>query len=339
MLTSLARPGDAQYFANLGFDFSLPKPVITADLAHALIQTANSSEPTSQQKLLPASANNKKITIKPLPKSTRVLLVEDNAINQIVAKTLLTNLGAQVEIANNGEEALACLEKEYFDVILMDCQMPIMDGYTATRAIRNSQRDYNDIYIIAMTANAMSGDREKCINAGMNDYLTKPVDIIALENSLLNALNMSLEELESVSPTQTAQDITSKDNAINTADESNSDQIWGKGEFYKRVGQNQQLAERIVAMYCQDIPGEIDKLTQAMTAKDIKSIEAIAHKIKGSSANLEAKKLAQCALEIELDVKENNCVDIESLSIKLKDNFAELLVELEEFLAINVQDK
>ncbi|NQZ26284.1 MAG: response regulator [Colwellia sp.] len=339
MLTSLARPGDAQYFANLGFDFSLPKPVITADLAHALIQTANSSEPTSQQKLLPASANNKKITIKPLPKSTRVLLVEDNAINQIVAKTLLTNLGAQVEIANNGEEALACLEKDYFDVILMDCQMPIMDGYTATRAIRNSQRDYNDIYIIAMTANAMSGDREKCINAGMNDYLTKPVDIIALENSLLNALNMSLEELESVSPTQTEQDITSKDNAINTADESNSDQIWGKGEFYKRVGQNQQLAERIVAMYCQDIPGEIDKLTQAMTAKDIKSIEAIAHKIKGSSANLEAKKLAQCALEIELDVKENNCVDIESLSIKLKDNFAELLVELEEFLAINVQDE
>ncbi|MCJ8293100.1 MAG: response regulator [Colwellia sp.] len=334
MLTSLARPGDAQYFANLGFNFSLPKPVITADLAHALIQAANSNEPTNQQRLLPENTKNKKITIKPLPKSTRVLLVDDNSINQVVAKTLLTNLGAQVEIANNGKEALVCLEKDYFDVVLMDCQMPIMDGYTATRAIRKSQRDYNDIYIIAMTANAMSGDREKCINAGMNDYLTKPVDIIALENSLLNALNMPIEELEAVTHTQTETVVTS-----NTTEESNSHQIWGKDEFYKRVGQNQQLAERIVAMYCEDIPSEIDKLRQAMTVKDIKSIEAIAHKIKGSSANLEAKKLAQCALEIELDVKENNCVDIESLSIKLKDNFAELLVELEDFLAINVQDE
>ena len=339
MLTSLARPGDAQYFANLGFNFSLPKPVITADLAHALIQAANSTEPANQLRLSPANTKNKKITIKPLPKSTRVLLVDDNSINQVVAKNLLTNLGAQVEIANNGKEALVCLEKDYFDVVLMDCQMPIMDGYTATRAIRKSQRDYNDIYIIAMTANAMSGDREKCINAGMNDYLTKPVDIIALENSLLNALNMPLEELESITSTRTEQIITNEDNEINTADESNSHQIWGKDGFYKRVGQNQQLAERIVAMYCQDIPGEIDKLSQAMTAKDTKSIEAIAHKIKGSSANLEANNLAQCALEIELDVKENNCVNIESLSIKLKDNFAELLVELEEFLAINVQDE
>ena len=339
MLTSLARPGDAQYFANLGFNFSLPKPVITADLAHALIQAANSTEPANQLRLSPANTKNKKITIKPLPKSTRVLLVDDNSINQVVAKTLLTNLGAQVEIANNGKEALVCLEKDYFDVVLMDCQMPIMDGYTATRAIRKSQRDYNDIYIIAMTANAMSGDREKCINAGMNDYLTKPVDIIALENSLLNALNMPLEELESITSTRTEQIITNEDNEIHTADESNSHQIWGKDGFYKRVGQNQQLAERIVAMYCQDIPGEIDKLSQAMTAKDTKSIEAIAHKIKGSSANLEANNLAQCALEIELDVKENNCVNIESLSIKLKDNFAELLVELEEFLAINVQDE
>ena len=339
MLTSLARPGDAQYFANLGFNFSLPKPVITADLAHALIQAANSTEPANQLRLSPANTKNKKITIKPLPKSTRVLLVDDNSINQVVAKNLLTNLGAQVEIANNGKEALVCLEKDYFDVVLMDCQMPIMDGYTATRAIRKSQRDYNDIYIIAMTANAMSGDREKCINAGMNDYLTKPVDIIALENSLLNALNMPLEELESITSTRTEQIITNEDNEIHTADESNSHQIWGKDGFYKRVGQNQQLAERIVAMYCQDIPGEIDKLSQAMTAKDTKSIEAIAHKIKGSSANLEANNLAQCALEIELDVKENNCVNIESLSIKLKDNFAELLVELEEFLAINVQDE
>ncbi|ALO35672.1 hypothetical protein CMT41_13820 [Colwellia sp. MT41] len=336
MLTSLARPGDGQYFANIGFNFSLPKPVITADLAKALVQVLNDDKATSQQLTLPIKNISKPITMKPLPKSTRILLVEDNAINQVVAKTLLTNLGAQVEIANNGEKALLCLEKGYFDVVLMDCQMPVMDGYTATKTIRKSQHDYKDIYIIAMTANAMSGDREKCLAAGMNDYLTKPVDIIALEKSLLKALNMPLAQLEAVIPRRTEQNITNKNKAIKAVDESISNNVWGKAGFYKRVGENQPLAERIVAMYCQDMPDEIDKLSQAISAREIKSIAAIAHKIKGSSANLEATKLAQCALEIELDVKENNCGDIDVLSIKLKDNFTELLTELEEFIAVNV---
>ncbi|KGJ89133.1 response regulator [Colwellia psychrerythraea] len=347
MLTSLARPGDAQYFASLGFDFSLPKPVITADLANAIIQVVNGNEPTKTQPALPVKNDTKKITVKPLPKSTRILLVEDNSINQIVAKSLLTNLGAQVEIASNGKEALSCLENEHFDAVLMDCQMPIMDGYTATKAIRKSHRDYTDIYIIAMTANAMSGDRDKCIAAGMNDYLTKPVDIIALENSLLKALNLPLDQIEAITPQinepkvtepkVTEPKVTNNDTEVKPDEPSVSSNAWGKEEFYKRVGQNQQLAERIVTMYCQDMPAEIDKLSQAITAKDDKEIEAIAHKVKGSSANLEATILAQCALEIELAVKENNSDEIELLSIKLKDDFAELIAELEGFLAYNMQ--
>ncbi len=330
MLTSLARPGDAQYFANLGFDFSLPKPVITADLANALMQVVNGSKATEPNKARPKSNKNKPITFKPLPKSTRILLVEDNAINQIVAKSLLTNLGAQVKIASDGKEALSCLENDYFDAILMDCQMPIMDGYTATRAIRQSQHDYKDIHIIAMTANAMSGDRDKCIAAGMNDYLTKPVDIIALENSLLKAINTPLEEIEATDTEGIEQSIV---NNITTEEPSQVSETWGKTGFYKRVGNNQQLAERIVAMYCQDMPDEINKLGQAIKVRDDKKIEEIAHKIKGSSANLEATALAQCALDIELAVKENDSNNIELLSIKLNQSFAELIEVLEGFLA------
>ena len=342
MLTSLARPGDAQYFASIGFNFSLPKPVITADLAKALLQVLNDKNPTSLHAFSSARKSNKQITVKPLPKSTRILLVEDNPINQVVAKNLLINLGAQVEIANNGAEALACLERGHFDAILMDCQMPVMDGYTATRVIRKSHQDYNEIHIIAMTANAMSGDREKCLAAGMDDYLTKPIDTMSLENSLLNALNMPSEQRKTENSTIIAPEISSEDNEQEaeqeieqeTKQESDTSVIWGKTGFYKRVGNNQQLAERIVAMFCQDMPDEIEKLSQAIAVKDNKSIEAIAHKVKGSSANLEAIILSQCALKIELAVKEKNFADLELLSIELNKNFAELLKEFEQFLSV-----
>ena len=342
MLTSLARPGDAQYFAGLGFDFSLPKPVITADLANALMQVVNGSEPISPKPAPSKTNENKPITFKPLPKSTRILLVEDNAINQVVAKSLLTNLGAQVKIASNGKEALSCLEKDYFDAILMDCQMPIMDGYTATRAIRNSQHDYKDIYIIAMTANAMSGDRDKCIAAGMNDYLTKPVDIIALENSLLKAINTPLKEVKTTDIPPTEQKVVNNvdsEEPTEPAEQNQANEVWGKTGFYKRVGNNQQLAERIVTMYCQDMPDEIGKLGQAIKARDDKTIEAIAHKVKGSSANLEATELAQCALEIEIAVKEKNNEDIQLLAIKLDESFAELIKKLEDFLVASKGDQ
>lgn len=213
--------------------------------------------------------------------------------------------------------------------------MPIMDGYTATKTIRNSQHTYKDIYIIAMTANAMSGDREKCLAAGMNDYLTKPVDIIALENSLLNALNLPLDNLETVTSSNNEQKVISKPTEIDNSSKEVSTTVWGKEVFYKRVGQNKQLAERIVAMYCQDMPDEVNKLNQAISTRDLIAIEAIAHKIKGSSANLEATILAQCALDIELAVKENDCAGIEELSENLKHCFAELISVLEQFLTIN----
>jgi len=335
MLTSLAKPGDAQYFTDLGFDFSLPKPVITSDLARALVLVANKANTKISQNLLPAQSIGKKITVKPLPKSTRILLVEDNTINQIVAENLLIKLGAQVEIANNGQEALNLLEQDYYDVILMDCQMPIMDGYSATKTIRKSQQAYKNIHIIAMTANAMSGDRDKCINAGMNDYLTKPIDVEALENSLLKALNTPKTLVNSA---KSSNAIRNNDNTALTNTENKTDISWGKDAFYKRVGQNQLLAERIVTLFCQDMPIEMGSLTKAIKAKDYKLVGEIAHKVKGSSANLEAKKLAQCALNIELAINNKKMAELEQLLVTMHEDFAELINNLERFLANNTQN-
>lgn len=124
----------------------------------------------------------------------KVLLVEDNLINQEVAKELLADLGLTVCIANNGEEAIEQIKKNTFDVVFMDCQMPVMDGYSATEAIRSGAADTQtasnkEIPIIAMTANAIGGDKEKCLACGMNDYLSKPIEDEELNRVLLKYIN------------------------------------------------------------------------------------------------------------------------------------------------------
>ena len=116
-------------------------------------------------------------------RGSRVLLVEDNETNQELAVALLGTAGIEVRVAGNGQEALDWLGRQDFDVVLMDCQMPVMDGYAATRALRQSAR-WKSLPVIAMTANAMEGDRDRCLAAGMDDYLTKPISLQALGDAI-----------------------------------------------------------------------------------------------------------------------------------------------------------
>jgi CheY-like chemotaxis protein len=122
-----------------------------------------------------------------LPKAARLLVVEDNVVNQRVAKALLAKLGyGQVVIANNGQEGVEALARANFDLVLMDCQMPVMDGYAATAAIRDPASGVRNhrVPIVAMTANAVMGDRERCLASGMDDYISKPVQITTLAATL-----------------------------------------------------------------------------------------------------------------------------------------------------------
>jgi len=130
------------------------------------------------------------------PENTRVLLVEDNVVNQKVASVMLKKSNLEFSIANNGKEAISMLRTSVdevpFSIILMDCQMPVMDGYEATRLIRNGEgSEFNkNIPIIALTANAMKGDREKCLDAGMNEYLSKPIKMEFLIDMIQQLLNI-----------------------------------------------------------------------------------------------------------------------------------------------------
>jgi CheY-like chemotaxis protein len=172
MLTSIGEQGDMARCRELGVKAYLTKPIRQSALRHAIMSAMSSA---INQKAQPAL-----ITRRPLREATpglRILLAEDNVVNQALAKRLLEKMGHTVVIAANGSEALAAvLEMESFDAALMDVQMPQMDGFEATQAIREAeQTGGNHLPIIALTAHAMKGDEERCLAAGMDGYISKPI--------------------------------------------------------------------------------------------------------------------------------------------------------------------
>ncbi len=175
LMTSMGNRGDAVRFEKIGFSAYLTKPVKQGQLYDCLaLVCSNNDKPATHPRhgmiTTHALAENRK-------HNRRILLVEDNLINQKVALIILKKLGYHADVASNGREAIHALENKPYDIVFMDCQMPEMDGYEATAHIRNAKSKVlnPDLPIVAMTAHAMKGDREKCIGAGMDDYLTKPV--------------------------------------------------------------------------------------------------------------------------------------------------------------------
>lgn len=178
ILPSQGKRGDAAKFKAMGFDGYISKPIVQLTLLSVLQRIA--SVTVDNQRLITTHTARR-------PQFTgRVLVVEDNKTNQMVAKAILIKFGLQVEIAVNGEESLKSLENSPYDLVFMDCQMPIMDGYEATRSIRAPQSKVLDrvIPIVAMTAKAMQGDREKCLAVGMNDFIPKPIILSELQRIL-----------------------------------------------------------------------------------------------------------------------------------------------------------
>lgn len=200
MMTSMSERGDAEKFAKLGFHGYFPKPTTTEDLLKALAVVAQGGEALARAEPLvtrhflhETESSQRKINLA-AQHATRILVVEDNRVNQMVATGVLAKLGLDAGVAANGIEALRLLaqssKQKGYGLVLMDCQMPEMDGYQATKAIRKGQAgEHNSaIPIIAMTANAMQGDREKCLSVGMDDYLVKPIQVQQVKKILAHWL-------------------------------------------------------------------------------------------------------------------------------------------------------
>jgi len=183
LLSSSARRLDAAECHLTGFAASLTKPVRSSELFDCLITSLNSG-PVSQAPAEPAVEHEAVSEV-----LGTILLVEDNKVNQLVGSKVLKNLGYEFTIANNGVEAVSAFESGVYDAVLMDCQMPEMDGYEATAAIRRLEGTASHLPIIAMTAAAMEGDRERCMAAGMDDFITKPVRLEAVSTALERWVN------------------------------------------------------------------------------------------------------------------------------------------------------
>jgi CheY-like chemotaxis protein len=184
LMTLMGERGDGKRFQDIGFDAYLTKPVKQSQLYDCLAAV------TGLQKEAPADQAKAIVTRHSLAddkkRKVRILLAEDNIINTKVALHILERFGYNADAVPNGKEAIKALETASYDLVLMDCQMPEMDGYEATGEIRNPESKVLDhkVPIIAMTAHAMKGDREKCLEAGMDDYLSKPVNPQTLSDIL-----------------------------------------------------------------------------------------------------------------------------------------------------------
>jgi signal transduction histidine kinase/DNA-binding response OmpR family regulator len=190
MLTSVGKRGDAEHFHKLGFAAYLVRPVRQSQLLDCLRTVSEESAGIGEN--IPKHIVTRHTIAEGRRHSVRILLAEDNIVNQKIAlHTLHKKLGYHADVVSNGKEALETLRESDYDLVLMDCQMPEMDGYEATRIIRDESSSVRNhsIPVIAMTANAMKGDREKCIESGMDDYVTKPIDVNKLSESIRRHLH------------------------------------------------------------------------------------------------------------------------------------------------------
>jgi CheY-like chemotaxis protein/HPt (histidine-containing phosphotransfer) domain-containing protein len=258
----------------------------------------------------------------------KVLLAEDNIINQQVAIGVLKKFGLKVDTVSNGIEAIKALELHHYDLVLMDIQMPEMDGYEATERIRNpdSLVINHQIPIIAMTANVLGGDRENCLEAGMNDYISKPVT----PQSLIETLKRWLPDQKII--------ISNSDNensAIIAAKNEKRVELcsWDKNALLKRMMGDDYLVKKVVDVFLKEISGQINKLTQLIKIDDFKGAEHQAHTIKGAAGNVGALKIQKLASEIETSAKSGNIESIVSSLPEIENSLQTITIEMQEFIS------
>ena len=224
----------------------------------------------------------------------RVLLVEDNAVNRKLATRLLERLGHHVAEAHDGVAAVTMLSLQHYDVVLMDMQMPVMDGLEATRAIRTRENGAHRIPIIALTANAMSGDRERCIEAGMDDYVSKPIEVSELVAALGRVRSRDHKASEPVL------DIVLPCAAPVSVD------AYDRKEALGRAGGDQVLLAEIIEIYLTETPPMIDEIDECLKSGDKERAFRAAHTVKGSSANLSAEATVAAAKKVELAIRNDD---------------------------------
>ncbi|MDY6987826.1 MAG: response regulator [Thermodesulfobacteriota bacterium] len=313
MVTSAGQRGDAARCRELGISAYLTKPIKQSDLLDA-IMTVLAYEQRNKKK----SPLITRHTLREMQgahatevgsRALKILVAEDNAVNQKVVSRILEKHDHTVVLAGNGKEAVHALENDSFDIVLMDVQMPEMDGLEATKAIREAESGLaTRIPIIALTAHAMKGDRDQCLKAGMDDYVSKPVKSEELFQAMARQ-TLALEEREAKG-----------------ADKATPDggDIFNLEALFQRFDGDETLCNELLGIFLEDTPGQLEKLKQAVQDNDASQVELSAHAIKGASANIGADALKDAAYQLEIAGKAHDMGKAQSFVGKLEGQFEEL---------------
>ncbi len=288
MMTSLGRRGDGKRLESLGFSAYLTKPVKQSQLYDCLATVL--SGPATPGKVSEAALVTRHTLSEARRQRVRILLAEDNHTNQVVALRTLEKMGYRADAVANGKEAIHALETLPYDIVFMDVQMPVMDGFAATRAIRSGKTKVPNqhIPIIAMTAHAMKGDREDCLDVGMDDYVSKPIAPRALALVLDKWLARDTQEEPDVDPAPGAH--------VRPTD---GPPIFDRQGLLGLLMGDESLAEEIVADFLEDIPKQMSALKKHIDNGDAGQAGRQGHTIKGAAANVGALALSAVALDIE----------------------------------------
>jgi len=303
MLTSEGQRGDAARCRELGVASYLMKPITQHELLEAILTALG--EPDKQPKELIT-----RHSLRETRRKLNLLLAEDNVVNQTLATRLLEKLGHQVTLANNGVEAIELWQSGLFNAILMDVDMPVMNGYEATERIRELEKSNGQhITIVAMTAHAMQGAREECLRHGMDGYLSKPINTEALWSELDNIGQGASIEIEKEAPQQ----------ELLVADFMRA---------LKSMDDSAELFNEIVRLFLEDAPQHMQKIKEGQANGDSKLVNHSAHALKGMAGIFMAERLVQTAQRVEKIAGQEGCV---AAVAELDRAFAEFLVAIEEF--------
>ena len=306
LMTSAGLRGDAERMKKIGFDAYLNKPVkqsILIDCIHEVFGKVKQSSESQSIITRHSLIENKKRNI-------RFLLVEDHVVNQKVIIGMLNKYGFNTDIANNGKEAIQLLAKNAYDIIFMDIQMPVMNGYETVKAIRNPETPIkkHDSVIIALTANAMKSDREKCLQSGMDDYLPKPFN----STDLQKMINRYIPDIE-------RKKIHEPEKVIKKSVSNNT--VFNQKALLKRLENDEYLCDELISSFTQDFIERFKNLKESWHIQNYSSLGRIAHSIKGAASLIEANQIKDIVISIEQEAKNKSDHMIAPLIEKLEKAF------------------
>jgi len=316
MVTALTKEEVLGKFQEVVLDGFLTKPITPSDMLNAVMNTLS-----GKGGIRMGEDTSDRWQVNPLEaiKGAKVLLVEDNTINQLLAEDLLTQAGLQVTITDNGRKAVELAQKFRFDVILMDLQMPEMDGFEATRTILGKKSE-NQPPIIAMTANAMAGDRESCLDTGMVDHVAKPIE----PNVLFDTLLKWIPAVEGESSMIESEKVMNK-NVPLPSDLAGIDIEAGLA----RANGNQTLYMTLLKHFVNDHSRDNQLIVQAVSQNDIALAQRTAHTLKGVAGGIGAQALYDSSQKVETALRENQIKQLEFLMENLARDLTQVVEELE----------